>query len=530
DKAFVTIDGEDARDFDDAVFAQAMKNGGTRLYVAIADVSHYVAVHSPLDVEARNRGTSVYFPERVIPMLPEVLSNGLCSLNPQTDRLALVCEMEVSALGVVDHFRFMEGIIYSHARLTYTRVAEVLDKSEPSHRAALVAEYGVNVEKNIDALYAVYKGFGIARSIRGAIEFETRETRIVFNDEQKIDRIVATSRNDAHRLIEECMLAANVCAATLIETMEIPCLYRVHDTPSPERLQNLREYMGEHGLGVTGGMKPKAADYQKLLHQIRGREDFELLQTVMLRSMAQAVYQMENLGHFGLSFDRYAHFTSPIRRYPDLLVHRAIRSVIRSKKRTALVTRVKEAELMATADIYPYDVKQMLELGEHCSMAERRADEATRDVVTWLKCEYMNDHIGSEFSGTVSAVTNFGLFVQLDDIYVDGLVHISSLQSDYYQYEQSAHRLVGDRTRIVYSLGDKLQIRVVRVSLDDRKIDFELAEGGVTKPDRGRKGSTQRKPAKRQESSTDGSDQGNKASTDGKPKKRSGSRSGGRKR
>ncbi len=326
------------------------------------------------------------------------------------------------------------------------------------------------------------------------------------------------------------MLAANVCAATLIETMEIPCLYRVHDTPSPERLQNLREYMGEHGLGVTGGMKPKAADYQKLLHQIRGREDFELLQTVMLRSMAQAVYQMENLGHFGLSFDRYAHFTSPIRRYPDLLVHRAIRSVIRSKKRTALVTRVKEAELMATADIYPYDVKQMLELGEHCSMAERRADEATRDVVTWLKCEYMNDHIGSEFSGTVSAVTNFGLFVQLDDIYVDGLVHISSLQSDYYQYEQSAHRLVGDRTRIVYSLGDKLQIRVVRVSLDDRKIDFELAEGGVTKPDRGRKGSTQRKPAKRQESSTDGSDQGNKASTDGKPKKRSGSRSGGRKR
>ncbi|WP_320826257.1 ribonuclease R [Reinekea sp.] len=530
DRAFVTIDGEDARDFDDAVFAQAMKNGGTRLYVAIADVSHYVAVHSPLDVEARNRGTSVYFPERVNPMLPEVLSNGLCSLNPQTDRLALVCEMEVSPLGVVEHYRFMEGIIYSHARLTYTRVGQVLDKTEPSHRAALLAEYGVEVEKNIDALYGVYKGFSIARSIRGAIEFETRETRIVFNDEQKIDRIVATSRNDAHRLIEECMLAANVCAATLIEEMEIPCLYRVHDTPSPERLQNLREYMGEQGLGVTGGMKPKAADYQKLLHQIRGREDFELLQTVMLRSMAQAVYQMENIGHFGLSFERYAHFTSPIRRYPDLLVHRAIRSVIRSKKRTTLVKRVKEAEVMAAADIYPYDVKQMLELGEHCSMAERRADEATRDVVTWLKCEYMNDHIGSEFSGTISAVTNFGLFVQLDDIFVDGLVHISSLQSDYYQYEQSAHRLVGDRTRIVYSLGDKLKIRVARVSLDDRKIDFELAEGGVTKPDRGRKGSTQRKPAKRQDGSADGSAPGQKSGTDGKPKKRSNGKSGGRKR
>jgi len=529
DKAFVTIDGEDARDFDDAVFAQAMKNGSTKLYVAIADVSHYVTVDSPLDHEGRNRGTSVYFPERVIPMLPEVLSNGLCSLNPNADRLSLVCEMEVSPLGEVLAFKFMEGVIHSHARLTYTIVGNVLNEEEPAHRDEFKKQFGTNVLKNIDALNGVYQCFRTARSSRGAIEFETKETRIVFNDEQKIDRIVATERNDAHRLIEECMLAANVSAATFLEQLEIPCLYRVHDTPSFERLENLRQYMGEQGLALTGGLKPQAKDYQKLLSQIVGREDFQLLQTVMLRSMAQAVYQPDNIGHFGLAFERYAHFTSPIRRYPDLLVHRAIRSVIRSKKRTNLVKRVKGADNIEAQDIYPYDMKAMFELGEHCSMTERRADEATWDVIAWLKCEYMSDHIGDEFSGTISSVTNFGLFVQLDEVFVDGLVHISSLQSDYYQYQEGAHRLVGDRTRITYGLGDKLKIRVVRVSLDERKIDFELADVVVSKPERGRK--SNRKPqgggghaSKRPDQKKSRSGKGKKPALGNKNKKKGGKR------
>jgi ribonuclease R len=300
-------------------------------------------------------------------------------------------------------------------------------------------------------------------------------------------------------------------------------LFRVHDTPSFERLENLREYMGEQGLALGGGMKPEAKDYQKLLSQIAGREDFELLQTVMLRSMAQAVYQPDNIGHFGLAFEKYAHFTSPIRRYPDLLVHRAIRSIVRGKKRTGLVKRVKGAEPMQSADIYPYDEKSMFELGEHCSMAERRADEATWDVIAWLKCEYMSDHIGDEFEGTVSSVTNFGLFVLLDEVYVDGLVHISSLQSDYYQFEQATHRLVGERTRITYGLGDRLKIKVVRVSLDERKIDFELADAQAKKPDRGRKKNGSTKNSKRSPSGKNRSAKRNKTSSSqskGRKKKR----------
>lgn len=488
-KAFVTIDGEDARDFDDAVFAHLLKNGNTQLYVAIADVSHYVPINTPLDHEGRSRATSVYFPEQVIPMLPEALSNGLCSLNPNTDRLALVCEMEISPVGDVLSFKFLEGVIHSHARLTYTRVGQVLDDKAPQHRQECEQAFGGSVINNIDALYRVYQQFRIARSKRGAIEYETKETCIVFNDERKIDRIAATERNDAHRLIEECMLAANVCAATFLETLEIPCLYRVHDVPAFERLENLRTYMGEQGLSLGGGLKPEAKDYQQLIETITGRDDFELLQTVMLRSMAQAVYQPDNIGHFGLAYERYAHFTSPIRRYPDLLVHRAIRSIIKSTKKTPLVRRVKTTQAgslsASQSAFYPYDAKAMFELGEHCSMAERRADEATRDVTAWLKCEYMNDRIGEVYAGTVAAVTNFGLFVQLDDIYVDGLVHISSLQSDYYQYQEAQHRLVGERTRKVYALGDRLEIRVMRVSLDDRKIDFELADAPAssnTKP------------------------------------------------
>ncbi|MFQ3230765.1 ribonuclease R [Reinekea sp.] len=477
EKAFVTIDGEDARDFDDAVFAQEAGNAKTYLYVAIADVSHYVGVDTPLDHEARSRGTSVYFPERVIPMLPEILSNGLCSLMPKTDRLSLVCEMLVNDKGVVEQFQFMEAVIHSHARLTYTQVSEVIENESGTVRETFSEAHGASVLANIDAIYGLYKKFKLARRARGSIDFETKEPRIIFNEERKIDRIVATERNEAHKLIEECMLAANVSAATFLETLEIPCLYRVHDVPSFERLDNLRQYMGEQGLEVGGGLKPHAKDYQRLLQQIKDRDDFLLLQTVMLRSMAQAVYQPDNLGHFGLAFEKYAHFTSPIRRYPDLLVHRAIRSVIRSPRKTNIVKRVAGAKDIPAKKIYPYDLKMMFELGEHCSMTERRADEATWDVIAWLKCEYMSDHIGDEFDGNISSVANFGLFVQLDDVFVDGLVHISSLRSDYYQHHPATHRLVGERTRTVYGLGDRIKIRVARVDLDERKIDFELADG-----------------------------------------------------
>ncbi|WP_127556453.1 ribonuclease R [Saccharospirillum alexandrii] len=485
DKAFVTIDDETARDFDDAVLAESVRGGGWRLFVAIADVSNYVAVNSPLDNEARKRSTSVYFPERVIPMLPEILSNGLCSLNPNVDRLTLVCEITVSATGNIDSYRFMEGLINSHARLTYNKVAPLLEPETAAEaRETMQQEYGEAVLKNLTTLRELYKIFRFQRRKRGAIDFETVETKIVFDADRKIERIVPSERNDAHRLIEECMLIANVCAANFMQELEIPALYRVHDTPSPERLENLRKYLGQLGLDLKGGEKPHAKDYQTLLNQLKGREDFQLIQTMLLRSMNQAVYQPDNLGHFGLAFDAYTHFTSPIRRYPDLLTHRAIRSVIRSGKRTSLVRRVRGASKLNQKDIYPYDLQAMVELGEHCSLTERRADEATWDVVAWLKCEYMKDHVGDEFMGTVSSVTNFGLFVQLDEVYVDGLVHISSLASDYYQFNEVAHCLVGERTRVSYGLGDRLQVKVMRVDLDDRKIDFELSGDWVQKPSR----------------------------------------------
>lgn len=529
DKAFVTIDDETARDFDDAIFAEPRQGGGWSLYVAIADVSHYVDVGAPLDVEARSRGTSVYFPEQVIPMLPEVLSNGLCSLNPNVDRLTLVCAMEISARGEIQSYRFLEGLIHSHARLTYSKVGPALDpETAPEARAEIERDHGALVLKNITTLRELFKLFRFQRQRRGAIDFETTETRIIFDDDRKIDRIVPSQRNDAHRLVEECMLSANVCAADFLQQLEIPCLYRVHDVPSAERLENLRAYLGQLALDLKGGDKPHASDYQQLLATIKGREDFNLIQTMMLRSMNQAVYQPDNLGHFGLAFEAYTHFTSPIRRYPDLLVHRAIRSVIRSSKRTKLVERVKDAPKLEPQAIYPYDYAAMLELGEHCSMTERRADEATWDVVAWLKCEYMKDHVGDEFEGSVSSVTNFGLFVQLDDVYVDGLVHVSSLQSDYYQLDEASHRLVGERTRVSYGLGDRLTVRVMRVDLDDRKIDFELADGEVRKvkhpgPASGKKksgASKKRGGSKKASTSADAGESGAKKSAGGGNRKR----------
>jgi len=468
---FVTIDGEDARDFDDAVLCERRK-GGWRLYVAIADVSHYVQVESPLDVEARARGNSVYFPDYVVPMLPEALSNGLCSLNPNVDRLCMVCEMNISDSGRITGYQFYEAVMHSHARLTYTKVGEILT-GEGEAREALRKEYKAVVPQ-LELLHKLYECLRVARDERGAIDFETVETRIVFNEERKIERIVPIKRNDAHKLIEECMLCANVCAAKFIEKHDLIGLFRVHEGPTEAKLTNLRAYLSELGLGLAGGDRPTPGDYQQLLQMIQGRSDGHLIQTVMLRSLRQAMYQVENHGHFGLGYEAYTHFTSPIRRYPDLLVHRAIRSVIRSELPSTHVRRIETAKPIPKRKIYPYSPSDMLVFGEQCSRTERRADEATRDVVSWLKCEYLRDQVGAVYDGHVSAVTGFGLFVELNELYIEGLIHITSLPHDYYRFDAAQQRLVGERTRKVFGLGDELVVRVVRVDLDNRKIDFEL--------------------------------------------------------
>jgi len=477
---FVTIDGEDARDFDDAVLCERRK-GGWRLYVAIADVSHYVQVESALDIEARARGNSVYFPDYVVPMLPEALSNGLCSLNPHLDRLCMVCEMNISDAGRITGYQFYEGVMYSHARLTYTKVGEILTGSG-TESEALRAEYSAVVPQ-LELLHKLYKCLRIARDERGAIDFETVETRIQFNDERKIERIVPVKRNDAHKLIEECMLCANVSAAKFLEKHNLVGLYRVHEGPTDQKLTNLRALLSELGLGLAGGDKPSSGDYQQLMQSIQGRADSNMIQTVMLRSLRQAMYQVENHGHFGLGYEAYTHFTSPIRRYPDLMVHRAIRSVIRSETPSTHVRRVDTAKPIPLRKIYPYSVNDVVTIGEQCSRTERRADEATRDVVSWLKCEYLRDQVGAIFDGHISSVTGFGLFVELNDLYVEGLIHITALPHDYYRFEPAQHRLVGERTRKVFGLGDELVVRVVRVDLDNRKIDFELeGVGAVRKP------------------------------------------------
>jgi len=467
----VTIDGEDARDFDDAVLCERRK-GGWRLYVAIADVSHYVQVESALDVEARARGNSVYFPDYVVPMLPEALSNGLCSLNPHVDRLCMVCEMNISDAGRITGYQFYEAVMHSHARLTYTKVGEILTGTG-EQADALREEYKAVVPQ-LELLHRLYKCLRVARDERGAIDFETVETRIQFNEDRKIERIVPIKRNDAHKLIEECMLCANVCAATFIEKHNLIGLFRVHEGPTEQKLTNLRAFLSELGLGLSGGDRPTSGDYQQLMQTIQGRSDAHMIQTVMLRSLRQAMYQVENHGHFGLGYEAYTHFTSPIRRYPDLLVHRAIRSVIRSAEPTTHVRRVETAKPIPLRKIYPYSPNDMIVFGEQCSRTERRADEATRDVVSWLKCEFLRDQVGAVYGGHVSSVTSFGLFVELNDLYIEGLIHITSLPHDYYRFEPAQHRLVGERTRKVFGLGDELVVRVVRVDLDNRKIDFEL--------------------------------------------------------
>ncbi|MCQ8118697.1 ribonuclease R [Methylomonas rosea] len=452
----VTIDGEDARDFDDAVYAQKTPKGW-KLLVAIADVSHYVKVDTALDAEAKNRSTSVYFPEKVIPMLPEILSNGLCSLNPEVDRLCMVCELLINEEGNVLRSRFFEAVMRSHARLTYTDVAKMLvdgDQKLAKKHAALLP--------HLQTLYGLYKVMRNQRELRGAMDFDTQETKIVFGPERKIAEIVPLQRNDAHKLIEEFMITANTAAARFLNKKKMPRLLRIHDGPGPEKLLALKTFLGELGLFLGGKAQPTPLDYMHLLESVKDRPDAHLIQTILLRSMSQAVYSPETKGHFGLALDAYAHFTSPIRRYPDLLVHRAIRHCLAGK----------------SVDSFYYSHPDMVLLGEHCSANERRADDATRDVVSWLKCEYMMDKIGEEFEGVISAVTGFGFFVELQSIYVEGLVHIASLVQDYFAFDASKHQLYGERTGVRYRLGDMVKIRVVRVNLDDKKIDFELIQSG----------------------------------------------------
>ena len=460
DLPLVTIDGEDARDFDDAVYCER-KGKGWRLLVAIADVSSYVQPGSALDTEAQLRGNSVYFPNSVIPMLPEKLSNGLCSINPDVDRLCMVCDMELDAKAQVTGVRFYDAVMRSHARLTYTKVASMVVDGD----AGLRHDYNYVVAP-VDDLYTLYKVFAEARAHRGAIDFETTETRIVFGDDRKIERIEPTVRNDAHRMIEEFMIAANVCSAKFLLENDMPIIYRVHSGPSESKLTDVREFLASIGLTLSGKGKPEPRHYGKLLAQVKDRPDQRLIQTVLLRSLSQAVYAPENLGHFGLSFDAYTHFTSPIRRYPDLLVHRAIRHVVKG----------------GTVKNWAYSIPDMVNFGEHCSMTERRADEATRDAVDWLKCEYMMDKLGDEFEGMITAVTGFGIFVELDDIYVEGLVHITELKKDYYHFDQIKHELVGERSGRSYKLTGRVKIKVARVDLDDKKIDFVLADDG-SEPD-----------------------------------------------
>ena len=447
DLPLITIDGETARDFDDAVYAEP-QGKGWRLVVAIADVSFYVKPGDALDKDAFERGNSVYFPRRVIPMLPEALSNGLCSLNPDVERLCMICDMQVDGAGQVKQYKFYPSVMRSKARMTYTKVYEILQNPE----GELAQEYAW-LMPHLQNLYSVYQLMLVQREKRGAIEFESSETIMVFNDNGKIDRIEPSTRNEAHKLIEECMLAANVCAADFLNSNEHPALYRIHEGPTPEKLELLRAFLGEFGFGVGGGDSPHAKDYGKLLSRIKERPDAQLLQTVLLRSMQQAVYSPDNVGHFGLAYEAYAHFTSPIRRYPDLLIHRAIKAVVNGDR---------------------YKAGDWNNLGTHCSMTERRADEATRDVTNWLKCFYMQDKIGEIFEGTVAGVTSFGLFVALDDVYVEGLVHVTELGNDYYHYDKARHEMAGERTGVRYRLGDRLTIKVVRVDLETTKIDFTL--------------------------------------------------------
>ncbi len=480
DVPFITIDGEDARDFDDAVFCMPVNLGtekrrraGWRLLVAIADVSHYVRPGDAIDADALERGTSVYFPRRVIPMLPEALSNGICSLNPDADRLVLVCDMVIAGsgqkAGQITAYQFYEAVIHSHARCTYTQVWESLQ--QPNGPAANAMG---DLLPHVHDLHELYQLFAAARVKRGAIDFDTVETRIVCTPLGRIERIEATVRNDAHKLIEECMLAANTCAAEFMTRNKRHGLYRVHEGPTPEKLQTLRAYLNTVGLSLDGGDDPSTEDYARLVLQARGRPDYEIIQTMCLRSLQQAIYSPEQSGHFGLSYEHYAHFTSPIRRYPDLLTHRVIKGILAGKR------YVPKVDDVAAAMVLPGDNPEEAaweKLGLVLSAAERRADDASRDVEAWLKCWFIKEHVGEVFSGRVTGVAPFGLFITLDTLFVEGMVHVSELGSDYFQYNESAHELRGERTGMRYRLTDSVQVQVARVDLEARRIEFRLVKG-----------------------------------------------------
>ncbi|RDF01999.1 ribonuclease R [Aggregatibacter aphrophilus] len=481
DLPLVTIDGEDARDFDDAVFCQ--KQGkGWKLWVAIADVSYYVRPKSALDTEAYNRGNSVYFPNRVVPMLPEKLSNGLCSLNPQVDRLCMVCEITLSAKGKMTDYRFYEAVMNSHARLTYNKVAKILEKD-----TALCERYA-SLVPHLQDLHDMYQALVKARQQRGAIEFETIESKFIFNALGRIERIEPVVRNDAHKIIEECMILANIASANFMEKHQEPALYRIHAVPSEEKLTAFRSFLAECGLSLSGGNKPTPTDYAQLLEQIKQRPDHELIQTMLLRSMSQAVYSADNIGHFGLALEEYAHFTSPIRRYPDLTLHRGIKYLLAKQKGSKRKT--------TDTGGYHYQLDEMDVFGAHCSSTERRADDATREVADWLKCEYMQDHVGEEFDGVISSVTGFGFFVRLNDLFIDGLVHISGLANDYYLFDMPKQRLIGENSGMIFRLGDAVKVRVEAVSLEQKQIDFSLISS-ERKPRRS--GKTARTKAKKTE-------------------------------
>jgi ribonuclease R len=483
DLPLVTIDGETAKDFDDAVYC-APDGRGFRLIVAIADVGHYVRDGDALDAEARERGTSVYFPRRVIPMLPEALSNELCSLKPDVDRLCMACDMKIDARGSIGSYAFYPAVMHSRARLTYTDVHAWLTDPGTANGANARA-----LLPHLARLHALYKVLFAARERRGAIDFDTVELALQFDANGKIVQIVPAPRNDAHRLIEECMLAANVCAANFLAEHEQPALYRVHEGPPPEKLAVLREFLAGSALTLTGGEQPTAMDYAALIDRIRERPDFALLQTVLLRSLSQAQYSPDNVGHFGLAYEAYAHFTSPIRRYPDLLVHRAIKAVLagRHERRRAVPRResapvggsaAAEAASVGGAFYSPKDMS-WAELGVHCSMTERRADDASRDVLQWLKCHYMKEKVGETFSGTISGVASFGIFVTLDGLDIDGLVHVTELPRDYFHFDAVRHALVGERSGRTFQLAGRVMVKVARVDLERAKIDFTLDEAGT---------------------------------------------------
>ncbi|MBQ0930876.1 ribonuclease R [Ideonella alba] len=483
DVPLVTIDGEDARDFDDAVYCEPHVQGkgkkaskGWRLLVAIADVSHYVKPGEALDDDAFERATSVYFPRRVIPMLPEKLSNGLCSLNPEVDRLSMVCDMLVSAEGEVTAYQFYPAVICSHARLTYTEVAAALLNSrgpEATRRAALMPQL-------LDLL-DVYRALLKARAQRGAVDFETTETQIVCDDNGRIEKIVPRTRTEAHRLIEEAMLAANVCAADFIAGAEHASLYRVHEGPTPEKRQTLQNYLRALGLGLSVSDDPKPGEFQAIAAATKDRPDAQQIHTMLLRSMQQAIYTPANSGHFGLAYQAYTHFTSPIRRYPDLLVHRVIKAILQSRRYHLSTGELVGAPVRKGGKPprgQAAELERWEQVGAHCSANERRADEASRDVEAWLKCRYMRERLGEEYSGTVSAVTTFGVFVTLDALYVEGLVHITELGSEYFRFDEARQELRGERSGQRYAVGARVRVQVSRVDLDGRRIDFRMVREG----------------------------------------------------